>query len=213
MQFNFQSHLDSVERSVSLLEREGRPASGVTLARTYAVSVDDLWDAITNSDRIPLWFQPVSGNLVVGGRYQIEGNADGTITACKPPSHFTLTWEFGGDISWVAVHLTDAGHRSARLTLTHTALISEHWDKFGPSAAGAGWELGSLGLAFHLAQPAQPKPDEVAFATSSDGKSFITGSCEKWGRADVIAGTAPEVATAAARRTAAFYTLGSTEAG
>ena len=158
MGFDFESHLGAVERSVSWLERDGLPAGAVTLSRSYATSVEDLWDAVTNGQRIPRWFLPISGELELGGRYQLEGNAGGVITACKRPSRFALTWE-----------------------------------------------LGLMGLATHLTQPTEPMPDEAALATSPDGKAFISGSCEGWAQAAVAAGTDPDAARAAARRTTAFY--------
>lgn len=205
MKFDVDNHLGAVERSVSWLERDGQSASTVTLSRSFATTVDDLWDAVTNGERIARWFAPVSGDLRLGGRYQLEGNAGGTITACEPPSHFSLTWEFYGT-SWVEVRVADGGDGSARLTLAHIAHLSDHWDQYGPGAAGVGWEMGLLGLALHLAQPDAPKPDEAAFAASQDGKAFITGSSEGWEQAAVAAGTAPEAAHAAATRTTAFYT-------
>ena len=78
------------------------------------------------------------------------------------------------------VHCSDDGAGGARLTLTHTQQVSEHWDEYGPGAVGGGWELGLLGLAIHLAQPAAPMPDPVAFAVSPDGRAFISGSSEGW---------------------------------
>ena len=107
MGFDFESHLGAVERSVSSLERDGLPAGAVTLSRSYATPVEYLWDAVTNGERIPRWFLPISGDLELGGRYQLEGNAGGVITACKRPSHFALTWEFGEDTSWVEVRFSD----------------------------------------------------------------------------------------------------------
>lgn len=205
MTFDVDHQLGAMGRSVSWLERDGRPASAVTLARDYATTVEDLWGAVTNGERIPRWFAPVSGELGLGGRYQVEGNAGGEITACEPQAHFALTWEFG-DVSWVDVGVADAGSGRARLTLTHTAHLSEHWDTYGPGAVGVGWEMGFLGLALHLAEPDAPKPDEMEFATSPDGKAFITGSSEGWERAAVAAGTDPAAAAAAARQTTAFYT-------
>ena len=112
MNFNVEGHLAAVERSVSSLEREGRPARAVTLSRSYATTVEDLWDAVTNGERLPCWFLPVSGELEPGGRYQLEGNAGGVITACERPSRLALTWEFGGDVSWVEVGL--CGRRGPR---------------------------------------------------------------------------------------------------
>ena len=211
MNFDAESHLNAMERSVSLLERDGRPASAVTLSRSYATAVENLWDAVTNIERIPRWFTGISGELELGRRYQLEGNAGGVITACEALSHYELTWEFAGDVSWVEVRLPDGGNGTVRLALTHTALLSEHWDVYGPGAVGVGWEMGFLGLAFHLAQPNEPKPDEMAFATSPDGKAFITGSSEGWAQAAIAAGTDPDTAHAAARRTTAFYTGESAE--
>lgn len=210
MQFDVEGYLGAVERSVSALEREGQAARAVTLARSFATTVEDLWDAVTSSERIPGWFLPISGDLQPGGRYQLEGNAGGTITACEPPSHFALTWEFGGDVSWVDVRIADAGDGSARLTLTHTQRLSDQWDRYGPGATGVGWEMGLLGLALHVAQPDAPKPDEAAFAASPDGRALITGSSEGWEQAAVAAGEDPAAAHAAATRTTAFYT-GETE--
>ena len=211
MKLDVIGHLAAVERSVSSLERDGMPACGVTLSRCYATSAEDLWDAVTNAERIPRWFLPVSGNLVRGGRYQLEGNAGGMITACERLSHFALTWEFGENVSWVEVRFFADEASHIRLKLTHTSLLSKHWTEYGPGAVGVGWELGLMGLAIHIAQPNEPKPDEAAFATSPDGKAFITGSSERWGHASVAAGTEPEAAHAAARRTTAFYTSESIE--
>ena len=206
MNLDVEEHLDAADRSVSVLERDGQPARAVTLSRSYATTLEDLWDAVANGERLPRWFLPVSGELRPGGRYQLEGNAGGAITACGRPWHLALTWEFGGEISWVEVRFSQGGAGRARLKLTHTQWLSEHWSRYGPGATGVGWELGLLGLAFHLADPEAPKPDEVAFATSPDGKAFIRGSGEGWGQAAVAAGEDPDAARAAARRTIAFYT-------
>ena len=175
MDFDVEDHLSGVERSVSSTVREGRPARAITLSRSYATTVDDLWDAVTNGGRLPRWFLPISGALEPGGRYQLEGNAGGVITACERPSHLAPTWEFGGDVSWVEVGFSGDEAGRARLTLTHTAHLSEHWDTYGPGAAGVGWELSLMGLAIHLAQPAEPKPDEAEFAASPAGKAAHRG--------------------------------------
>ena len=206
MDLNVESHLNAVERSVASLEREGQAARAVTLARSYATTVEDLWDAVTSAERIARWFVPVSGDLVLGGRYQLQGNAGGTITHCERPSFVGLTWEFGGDVSWVAARLAQDGAGRARLALTHTALLSDHWAEFGPGAVGVGWEMGLLGMELHLTRPNEPKLDEATFHTTVDGKALLTGSSEAWGQAAIAAGTDPEVAGDAARRTTAFYT-------
>ena len=204
--FDVEEHLRAVKRSVASLERHGKPAYAATLSRTYSTMIEDLWDAVTNRERIPRWFLPISGKLELGGSYQLEGNAGGVITACEPPSHLAVTWEFGGDVSWLDIRLSDEGAGRTHLALTHTALLTEHWDEYGPGAAGVGWELAAMGLATPLAQPTAPMPDEATFASSPDGKAFIADSSEGWRRAAVASGTEPEDAGAAARRTAAFHT-------
>ena len=206
MEIDVERYLGAVERSVLSPVLEGQPGRAVTLSRSYGTGIADLWDAVTSAERIPRWFLPVSGTLEPGGRYQLEGNAGGEITACVRLSHFALTWEFGGWTSWVEVALSTDGERRTRLALTHTAHLSKHWTEYGPGATGVGWELGLVGLALHLADPGEPKPDEAAFAASPDGRALIRGSSEGWRRAAVAAGEEPDAARAAARRTAAFYT-------
>lgn len=206
MDFDFDRHLSAVERSVSSSEREGMPAHDVTLSRSCETTVGDLWDAVTNPERIPRWFLPVSGDLEQGGRYQLDGNAGGRITECEPLSHFALTWEFDDDISWMKVSISEDGGGRARITLTHTAYHLEHWNVYGPGATGVGWELGLVGLDIYLSNPHEPMPDETEFATSPEGRSFIAGSSDGWGRAAAASGTESATARAAADRTTAFYT-------
>src|SRR5205823_15078446 len=84
MQIDVARVLGLVTRSVRNFEKDGKAASAVTLTRLYDTDVDDLWDAVTSKERIPRWFLPVEGDLRLGGRYQLKGNAGGTITACTP---------------------------------------------------------------------------------------------------------------------------------
>ena len=206
MDIDFGKYLAAVEREVSYVDVDGKKASEVVISREYSTTVEELWGAVTSADRIPCWFLPVRGDLKLGGRFQLEGNAGGTITSCERPSNFTLTWEFAGDVSWVEVRLSEGKEGGAGLTLTHTALLSEHWDTFGAGATGVGWEMALLGLSMHVTDPGQPKPDATEFALSSEGRALIADSSEGWGRASVAAGTDEEAARVAAARTTAFYT-------
>ena len=205
MDFDFEHHLAATERTVVFQDVERQPAGSVTLSRNFPTTVADLWDAVTSPERIGRWFAPVTCNPEPGGRYQVEGNAGGSITECVPLSHFALTWEFAGDVGWVEVRVSQFIAGETSLSLTHTSLLTEHWDRFGPGAGGVGWELGFLGLALHVADPAAPKPDEAEFVASPDGRSFITGASEGWAGAAIAAGMGAEAAHAAAGRTAAFF--------
>lgn len=206
MRFDVEAQLNAAARCVSSLERDGRSAHSVAVVRSYPTTVADLWDAVTNGRRISRWFLPICGELELNGRFQLEGNAGGVINACQRPSYFEVTWEFGGDVSWVEAGISEdhAGH--ARLTLTHTAYHSQHWDEFGPGAAGVGWEMGLMGLSIHVTQPEEPLLDEAGFTVSPEGRAYIACSSRGWEEAAVAAGTDPIAARAAARRTTAFYT-------
>ncbi|MGH9223767.1 MAG: hypothetical protein ACRD2W_08260 [Acidimicrobiales bacterium] len=110
----------------------------VSISRTYDTTVEDLFDACTSAERIPRWFLPVTGNLRVGGRYQLAGNA---------------------------------------------------------------------GLGLHVASGSDVDREAVAaWMASDEGRQFMTRSSQAWGEAAVAAGEDPEVARAAAARTAAAYT-------
>ena len=65
----------------------------------------------------------------------------------------------------------------------------------------------------HLADPAAPKPDEVAFVTSANGRAFIAASSAAWAEAAIAAGEDPGAARGAAERTTAFYTGEAVEPG
>lgn len=197
--------LGLVTRSVRNLEKDGKPASAVTLTRLYDTSVDDLWDALSSKERIPRWFLPVEGDLQSGGKYQLKGNAGGTITACKPPTHFAATWEFGGAVSWIDVALA-AERNQARLTLEHIAISEDHWNQFGPGAVGIGWDLAIAGLERYLATGASvDHATAEAWMVSPEGKAFMSESGEAWRGAHVASGVDPASAKERSDRTIAFY--------
>lgn len=198
--------INSVRRQVGTRTLEAGEARSVTISQTYDTDIEDLWDACTNPERIPRWFLPVSGELRLGGRYHLEGNASGTIEACDPPKSFAATWEFGGGMSWIEVRLSpDTG--GTRFELEHIAHVSEHWTEFGPGAVGIGWDLGLMGLARYLASGAFADPQEAAAWVGSDeGREFMTLSGERWHDADVASGTDPDDARGRADRTLAAYT-------
>lgn len=201
------SQVGAIHRVVRDVERDGKAARTVAASRTYDTTVEDLWDAVTTAERISRWLAPVSGDLRLGGRYQIEGNAGGEVLTCDAPHHLEVTWEFGGDVSWLVVRLS-ADPAGAKLELEHTAIPNEHWDQFGPGAVGIGWDLSLLGLSIHLATGGGGmSPEEAAaWSASPDGVDFMRRSNDGWCDADVAGGAAPDEARAAADRTFAAYT-------
>ena len=59
MEIDVAKVLGLVARSVRNFDKDGKPASVVTLTRLYDTGVDDLWDAVTSRECIPRWFAPV----------------------------------------------------------------------------------------------------------------------------------------------------------
>src|SRR5690606_4803600 len=97
------SQSDEVRRDLSLEVDGSRQHAVQTLSQSYPTTTEDLWEACTRAERLARWFAPVTGELRLGGRYQVEGNASGEVVACDPPHCYTVTWEFGGDSSRLTV--------------------------------------------------------------------------------------------------------------
>jgi len=205
------AELGPMSREVRDSTRDGQPSRLLVASRVYDTDQADLWDALTSPARIPRWFLPISGELKLGGRYQFQGNAGGTITACEPPRRVGITWEMGPQVSWVDLVLTPEGN-GTRLELRHEAAATPEgqafWDQYGPGAVGVGWDLGFYGLDQHLKGPAATVPMEQreAWATSPDALAIYRVSSDAWGEASIAAGTPEADARAAAERTRQFYT-------
>ena len=200
--------IDQVERGLTVTEHGDTATVLATISQAYATTVEDLWNACTSTERLPRWFGAVSGDLELGGKYRIEGNADGTIEACEPPSSFKVTWEFAGNISWVTVRIAEDDD-GARLTLTHEwteDFPNDFWTTYGPGATGVGWDLAFLGLALHIATGASKPAEDSEWERSDAAREFIAGSSRRWADASVAAGTPEDAARAAERSTTAFYT-------
>jgi uncharacterized protein YndB with AHSA1/START domain len=196
-----------VTREVRSGFRDGAATKIAIVRRTYPGGQAELWDAVSNADRIPRWFLPVSGDLRVGGRYQLEGNASGVVERCKEPESFAVTWEFGGMRSWLEVTLIPDGGRTT-LELAHEVCVDpDRWGQYGPGAVGIGWDLSLMSLGLHLDSGASVDPMEAAaFPASPAGVEFIRAVAARWAAAAVADGDEPSAAQQAAARTVAFYT-------
>ncbi len=203
--------IGAVNREIASREVDGHSARVLVATRTYDTTLDDLWDALTNADRIQRWFLPISGDLRQGGHYQFEGNAGGEITFCEPPHHLAVTWGMHEQVSWVRVDLSEVETGVTTLRLEHAWVPDETWDQYGPGAAGIGWEQGLLGLETHLADNPSLSPESaVEWLASDDGKVFVRASSDAWCAAAISAGADHQTAQARAERCRAAY-VGETE--
>lgn len=198
--------INTVRRTVGTRTLDAGEARVVTISQSYDTDAADLWDACTNIERIPRWFLPVTGDLRVGGQYQLEGNANGTILTCDPPRAFTSTWECGGDVSWIEVQITSEGSHRSRFELQHISHVGDHWEEFGPGAVGMGYDGALIGLAIHMSTGKSVDPGfGEQWTASDDGRRFMKLSSEAWYEANVAGGADAEWARSAADRCLAAY--------
>ncbi|EOM77142.1 activator of HSP90 ATPase [Rhodococcus rhodnii] len=198
--------IDVVTRSVGTAPAETTVGRTITLSRPFAVPVSRLWSSCTSADEIGSWFLPVSGDLQLYGRYQLEGNAGGQITTCDPEREFTATWEYDAESSSIDVSFASAGDGSV-LTVQHDSEPSdEMWEQYGPGALGIGWDLTILGLANYLetGEPVDPR-ETLDWTLSEAGHEFVGLAAAAWEAADIATGTPHKQAKAAAERSRTAY--------
>lgn len=200
--------LEAVRRTTGTRPVDGdREARTVVLTRTYDAPIDDVWDAVTDPERIARWFLPVTGDLKLGGRYQTQGNAGGVIKACEAPRRLLVTWEMGeakeSDFSEVELRLREVDG-GTEFTLDHVAVVDpDFWGRFGPGAVGVGWDLTLLGLGVHLRKESIGNPEE--FEKSPEAREFTTASCEAWEAASIAGGIPAAEAQSMGANTRSFY--------
>jgi uncharacterized protein YndB with AHSA1/START domain len=182
------SQLNAIHRQV---ERQP-PADGsgervsVLMRRSYDAPIGDVWDAVTQPDRIKRWLMPISGELRVGGSFQLEGNAGGEILTCEPPRLLKVT--FGDATSIVEVRLSPQGDSDTELELEHTVPIEMAQSGAGALFVGPGWDGALMGLGLFLRGEAVGDP--VAAANSPQAREFSRQSVHAWVEVVKDSGTA-----------------------
>lgn len=157
----------------------------VSLTRRYEADVEDVWDALTNPERIPRWFYPISGDFTVGGNFQLEGNAGGEVLHCDRPTWLQVTWN--GPESIVELRLAEAGGTTT-VELSHRVPLALARSGAGALFVGPGWDGALLGLGIHLRGEAIGDPQKAA--ASPEVVEFNRGSIDHWTEAIESSGTA-----------------------
>lgn len=205
---NIADEINEVIRTIAT----SRGAHEVVLEKVFDTDAADLWNACTSEERLARWFEPVRGDLVLGGRYSLtRSGTEGDILRCEPPRHVAITWEYQGNVSHVDVDLVPAASHRTVLRLIHRCPPDDHWETYGPAATGVGWEGSLRALSWYLANDTRCAPDEMEkFARTPEGQHLTRGAADAWGRVDHEAGTPASTAQKRALRAAAFY-LGADE--
>ncbi|WP_051298589.1 SRPBCC family protein [Arthrobacter castelli] len=182
------NELTAVHRQVAREAQDGDEIVRVTMRRRYSTDAPDLWAALTEPERIARWFMPVSGDLREGGSFQLEGNADGEILRCDPPSQLRTT--FGGAESVLTLTLTPGDDGQTELRLDHTVPLAMAQNVAGALFVGPGWDGAFLGLCLYVAGEAEGDPREVA--ESPEVVEFNIAAIDRWSAVADQAGAAPE---------------------
>jgi uncharacterized protein YndB with AHSA1/START domain len=188
------NQLKAIHRRVDKRTTDGEELVGLLLQRRYDAEVEDVWDAVTEPDRLKRWFLPISGDLRAGGNFQLEGNASGEILKCEPPRLLKVT--FGGPSSLVELRLSPAGDGVTDLELEHTVPIEIAGSGAGALYPGPGWDGALMALDRFLR--GEDIGDPIAAANSLETQEFSRQSVHAWTAAIEASGTASAEEIAAA---------------
>jgi len=143
-----------------LTDRDSGPA--IRLEHTFRTTPDDLWEAVTDPERLGRWMAPtvLDGPAGVGCRYVIDFGADGTssgaVTRCEAPRRYEVTWELVGEPDSVVLVEVDEGPDGAVLRIDHTRLPADQ-----AHGHAAGWQAHLTGLGALLEGGPAPAWDEL----------------------------------------------------
>lgn len=129
-------------------------ARSAVIRRRYDAPIEDVWGACTEPNRLNRWFLQVSGDLRVGGKFTLDGNASGEILRCEPPRLLTVTWRYGDHPPGeVELRLTPGEDGDTVLELEHASVATTveidgrtvdiflNDPESGMWGLGTGWEL------------------------------------------------------------------------
>ena len=204
------AELSAARRKMGTATLPAGEAYTMELRRRYDAHLDDVWDAITNPERLSRWMKPVTGDLRLGGTFALDSGEHGEILRCEPPRLLRVSWMFGpGADEWpgtseVEVRLSAGSAGDTEFALVHAAAVGEPlFPTYGPGAGGVGWDLHLLTLAGFLGDG--EVLDHEEFRASPAGREFCRRSAAAWGEAHLTGGGEPGHVAAAVEATTAFY--------
>ena len=93
--------------------------------RTYETTIDDLWDACTDPERLKRWYTPVTGDFRVGGTFEQVNMGSGTIVDCEAPR--LLRVSLGGGVDEIELRLSPGAEPgTTTLELQHATTLDAH---------------------------------------------------------------------------------------
>ena len=96
------------------------------IEQTWETDVADLWDAVSDPERLARWFAPILGTPCVGGEFGIQfddGDVPGmTLLYCERGRAFTFVWPMEAGPTEVHVEVRAVTPTTSTLVLTHRLL-------------------------------------------------------------------------------------------
>jgi uncharacterized protein YndB with AHSA1/START domain len=161
------------------LRRRTIPAGEARVAvftRTYETTVEDLWDACTNPERLRRWYVPVTGDLRIGGSFQQVNMGSGTILECDAPRWLKLS--LGGGADEIELRLSPGpADGTTTLELQHATTLDTHniggqmYDAI--FCTGGGYYPRLLALDLHLRGTLPDDYNSAAFHLNPDMRTTI----------------------------------------
>jgi uncharacterized protein YndB with AHSA1/START domain len=121
----------------------------VRMEDSFDTSIDDLWSAITEPERLARWIGKVEGDLRLGGQFRVSFTSSyegpGRVDVCDPPRRLRVTMDPGQDEETVLEAELSPDGDGTRLTVEERGLPLDN-----AAAYGAGWQAHIEDLAAHL---------------------------------------------------------------
>ncbi|MCU1588446.1 MAG: hypothetical protein JWN31_1939 [Frankiales bacterium] len=102
-------------------------ARAAVFTRHYDAAIEDVWDACTNVERLRRWWQPVEGDLRLGGRFTQGDFGPGLVLRCEAPRLLTIAVG-GGDphTDQIELRLTASADGGTDLEFEHATCLDTH---------------------------------------------------------------------------------------
>jgi uncharacterized protein YndB with AHSA1/START domain len=112
------------------LSRQQIPAGEARVAtfrRTYDADIADVWDACTNPERLRRWYQPIEGDLRVGGTFTQGEMGGGRIVLCEAPRLLRVALGPGDPTpDQIELRLSEGADGKTVLEFEHATTLDSH---------------------------------------------------------------------------------------
>ena len=161
-------------------------ARAAVFRRSYDAPIDDIWEACTDPDRLKRWFLPVTGDLRLGGTFDLGGFLRCEVLRCDPPTLVAFSQAYEDlPVDEIELRLSPGDNGTTVVELVH-ATVSEEFEWDGRlvdalSLMGTGWEPGLVALELYLGGAMPDDFDMDAFRAQPEIAAIADRAHKVWG--------------------------------